>query len=153
LHKETKEYWVYLSLTENGEYTKVATVPEIITYLEAPSKISASETTIYVDSTSGFPNTGIIEISGLSSEKPAELVSYTGKTANSFTGCTRGALGTTPAEHWNDAFVWKYTGHHGYMGSFVDSAWYKVKSVEWSGLSSDLSEAVKALQAFLTRNP
>jgi hypothetical protein len=50
-------------------------------------------------------------------------------------------LGTIAAEHYNDAFVWKYTGSHGYQDTPIADAWYKVLSVEWSGLTSDLSTA------------
>lgn len=41
-------------------------------------------TTINVDDTTGFTNTGFIQVN-------AEVISYTGKTATSFTGCVRGA--------------------------------------------------------------
>ena len=50
-------------------------------------------TTINVDSTTSFTNTGFIQID-------SEIISYTGKTATSFTGCTRGASiggSSTPA--------------------------------------------------------
>ena len=55
--------------------------------------LDAVSTTINVDSTTGFTNTGYIQID-------SELISYTGKTATSFTGCTRGATlagSSTPA--------------------------------------------------------
>jgi len=138
-HREIKEYEIYMADSIDGEYKKIDTVPAVYTYLETPSKIGASETTIYVDSTEGFPDSGIIEIYGLSSERPHELVSYTGKTATSFTGCTRGVLGSTAAEHYNDAFVWKYTGTEGIDISGSVNKYYKVKSLEWSGLKSDFS--------------
>jgi len=58
--------------------------------------LDASSTTINVDSTTGFSNTGFIQIN-------SEIISYTGITATSFTGCTRGATingNSTPAtEH------------------------------------------------------
>ena len=47
-----------------------------------------SVTTITVDSTSGFPSKGYILIK-------REIISYTGTTATTFTGCTRAADGTT----------------------------------------------------------
>ena len=55
--------------------------------------LDAVSTTINVDSTTGFTNTGYIQIN-------SEVISYTGKTATSFTGCTRGASiggSSTPA--------------------------------------------------------
>ena len=52
--------------------------------------INASATTITVASTTSFPTSGTIDID-------TELVTYSGKTATTFTGCTRGASGTTAA--------------------------------------------------------
>jgi hypothetical protein len=54
--------------------------------------ISAADTTIDVDSTTGFPSSGVVRIE-------SELITYTGTTATSFTGCTRGRFGTTAATH------------------------------------------------------
>ena len=48
------------------------------------------DTTITVQSTTGFPATGTILIG-------TEQITYTGTTATTFTGCTRGANGTTAA--------------------------------------------------------
>lgn len=60
------------------------------TYLTADP--GAAGTTIAVQSTASFPNAGRITID-------AEQINYTGKTANSFTGATRGAGGTAAASH------------------------------------------------------
>ena len=49
-------------------------------------------TTITVVSTSLFPTTGRIDIG-------TELITYTGKTGTTFTGCVRGANGSTAASH------------------------------------------------------
>lgn len=49
------------------------------------SDISDSATTLPVVSTTGFPNSSAVTIAG-------EHISYTGKTSNSFTGCTRGSF-------------------------------------------------------------
>jgi len=141
-HREIKSYEIYYSSTQNGAYSKVATVPEVNTFLEAPSRISSSDNTIYVSSTDGFPSNGVIEIAGLSTEVASELVNCTGKTATSFTGCTRGVLGTIAAEHYNEAVVWKYTGSLGHLMNYV-SGYYKIKSVEWSGISSNLSNSIQ----------
>lgn len=54
--------------------------------------ISNSVTTIPVTTTTGFSTAGAIFVG-------AELVTYTGKTATSFTGCTRGAAGSQAAAH------------------------------------------------------
>ena len=57
------------------------------TTIDAPG-IDADDTTIPVPDTSSFPNTGVLASEG-------EQISYTGKTATSFTGCEfcRGPLG------------------------------------------------------------
>ncbi len=69
----------------------LATLPE-----PATTKLSASigggDTTIGVDDTALFPSSGTIKIE-------SEEISYTGKTATSFTGCTRGVNGTNQVSH------------------------------------------------------
>lgn len=61
--------------------------------------INDSVTTITVDSTTGF-KTG-----GGSFRINSELIDYTGVTATTFTGCTRGQHGTTAASHLDNAPV------------------------------------------------
>ena len=56
------------------------------------SQVSQNATTINVVSTTGFSTAGSLFIE-------AELVTYTGKTATSFTGCTRGAAGSPNKSH------------------------------------------------------
>jgi hypothetical protein len=56
------------------------------------STVGLNDTTINVVSTSGFSNAGGLIIG-------AELVTYTGITATSFTGCTRGAAGSSNKSH------------------------------------------------------
>lgn len=60
--------------------------------------ITNVQTTIPVVSTTGFSATGAIIIN-------AELITYTGKTATSFTGCTRGAAGSPNVSHNSGDFV------------------------------------------------
>ena len=61
--------------------------------------INAVATTITVDDTTAFPSSGVLIIN-------AEIMSYTGKTATTFTGVIRGIIGTTAAAHNdNDAVV------------------------------------------------
>lgn len=62
--------------------------------------IDAVTTTIPVRSTEGFPSTGTVYIDN-------ELITYTGLTANSLTGVTRGAMNTTAQTHRGDAIVRK----------------------------------------------
>jgi hypothetical protein len=64
------------------------------------SGISDSATTIAVTSTTGFKSRGTIIIDG-------EWIEYTGLTSTTFTGCTRGALGTSAASHNSAASVYQ----------------------------------------------
>jgi len=54
--------------------------------------INNSVTTVTVASTTGFPASGFISID-------LEVIAYSGLNATQFTGCTRGADGTTAASH------------------------------------------------------
>jgi hypothetical protein len=60
--------------------------------------ISNSANTIPVASTTQFQNTGVILIE-------AELIKYTGLTATSFTGCTRGQYGSSASSHLTGTYV------------------------------------------------
>lgn len=60
--------------------------------------ITNVQTTITVDSTTGFPTVGVITID-------SEVIKYTGVTATQFTGCTRGFDGTGAASHTDNAPV------------------------------------------------
>ena len=67
---------------------------------EINGAINASVTSLTVDSTVGFEDAGFIRVG-------TEIMSYTGKTATSFTGLTRGAGGTTAAAHSDDADIFQ----------------------------------------------
>ena len=59
--------------------------------------VSASDTTIHVDTTKGFPNEyGLIKIDD-------EIITYTGVTTNTFTGCIRGFSGITSYRSGTDS--------------------------------------------------
>jgi len=58
--------------------------------------LDASETTITLTSAASFPTAGTILVD-------SELITYTGKSTNDLTGCTRGALGSTAATHSDGA--------------------------------------------------
>ncbi|MCD5384936.1 MAG: hypothetical protein LRZ94_01315 [Candidatus Pacebacteria bacterium] len=60
--------------------------------------LTATATTITVNSTNKFPEQGRIKIG-------QEEMLYTGKTATAFTGCTRGARGTVKSSHLDNAIV------------------------------------------------
>jgi len=59
--------------------------------------------TIDVDSTTGFPSAGVIKVDN-------ELISYTGITATSLTGITRGVNGTSTASHSDNSSIEVFTG-------------------------------------------
>ena len=78
-------------LSNLDRYIKVDNlVPEVITgKTTLTSDVSITETTITVDSTKGFPASyGLIKIDN-------EIITYTGKTDTTFTGCIRGFSGIT----------------------------------------------------------
>lgn len=60
--------------------------------------VNTGDGSIAVASTTGFPTRGLISID-------TEVIAYTGKTATTFTGCTRGYDGTVAASHTNGATV------------------------------------------------
>ena len=60
--------------------------------------IDNTQATITVDSTTGFPAAGTLDIG-------TELITYTAKTGTDFTGCVRGTNGTTAASHLDNAIV------------------------------------------------
>lgn len=62
------------------------------------ANINNAVTTLPVVSTANFPNAGAVLIG-------SEIISYTGKTATSFTGCTRGLYGSSAAAHLSGAYV------------------------------------------------
>ena len=84
-----------IDLVDNlDQYLKLDNLtPEVIkgvTTLE--SSITSSDATISVETTKGFPNEyGLLKIG-------SEVISYTGITTNTFTGCQRGFSGITSLE-------------------------------------------------------
>ena len=92
-----KQY--YLSLESQGsaydlvnnldQYVKVDTLSNLVDSTTLLADVSFFDTTIEVSSTAGFPDSyGLILID-------SEIITYTGKTGTSFTGCIRGFSGIT----------------------------------------------------------
>lgn len=90
-----------------GRGTDATLTTQVVT-----SNVLAGDTVINVVTTSGVPASGMILIDN-------EYISYTGTTSTTFTGCTRGVFGSTPAGHLISAFVrvlvvfgdtWEYDG-------------------------------------------
>lgn len=74
------------------------------------SDITNAVTTIPADDTSRFPTAGDITIG-------EEIITYTGKTGTSFTGCTRGAHSSTAVAHVGSDIIHQYyiAYHHNQM--------------------------------------
>ena len=70
------------------------------------SGMTASATSVTVDSSANFETTGYLLID-------SEIIQYTGKTSTTFTGLTRGLFGTTAATHADDATVTEASGGWG----------------------------------------
>ena len=77
--------------------------------------INSSATTIVVVSTSAFSASGAIWING-------EYITYSGKTGTDFTGCTRGADGTTAAAQSDGAVVSQATTFPGWGDAYNSSS-------------------------------
>lgn len=63
-----------------------------LTKINVPGTVGSGDSSIIIDDASSFPSSGTINIE-------TEVITYTGKTGNTFTGCTRGTYGTTAIEH------------------------------------------------------
>ena len=87
-------------LSENlDQYLKVDNlVPEVIVdTTKTVGVVTTGDATINVNSTKGFPSTyGLLKIND-------EIITYTGITTNSFTGCIRGFCGITSYHQQNNA--------------------------------------------------
>lgn len=90
---------------------------------------ASNATTLTVLSTTSFPSRGYLAVGWRGAW---EVVSYTGKTATTFTGCTRGAGGTTALSHANGVAVTSapVAAHH-----------------------DDLAAAIAAIESLLIGNP
>jgi hypothetical protein len=89
----------------NGSFTgptNLSAVPPPTT-INDPAGITNTATAITVADTSAFSASGLIRIDN-------EVISYTGMTATSFTGCARGVNATTTAAHANGAAVIQVAG-------------------------------------------
>ena len=80
--------------------------------------------TIPVTSNTGFPTVGTLAIG-------TELITYTGKGTNTFTGAGRGALGTTAASHSNSDVVTNATDYTGW-GNAVEASTVTLEPGLWS---------------------
>ena len=88
-----------IDLTDNlDQYLKLDNLtPEVVVgETKLTGDITITDTTVNVSSTKGFPNEyGLFKIED-------EVITYTGITTNSFTGCIRGFSGITTYHHDNN---------------------------------------------------
>ena len=79
-----------LDIVQNiDKYVKIDELTDLVNSTSLSTNVGISDNTISVDSTTGFPDSyGLLEID-------SEIITYTGITTNSFTGCSRGFSGIT----------------------------------------------------------
>lgn len=93
--------------------------------------INNSTTTITVVSTASFTTAGAIWIEG-------EYITYSGKTATDFTGCTRGADGTTAASHSTGVQVVQSTTFPGWGEGYTTGIGFQLRLWSQSNFGEDL---------------
>jgi len=101
----------YRTVTEGGPSTQLA------------GALNDSDTTITVDSTTGFKTAGTIVVSDGTT---TEHIVYTGVSATEFTGCTRGIDFTVPVAHSDNTDVYQ-----GFPTTVISKTWKPV--FEWFG--------------------
>ena len=79
-----------LDILQNiDKYIKIDELTDLIDSTELSTNVGIADNTISVKSTTGFPDSfGLLEID-------SEIITYSGITTNSFTGCSRGFSGIT----------------------------------------------------------
>tara|TARA_R100000963_G_C4644377_1_gene108210 strand:+ start:354 stop:2375 length:2022 start_codon:yes stop_codon:yes gene_type:complete len=114
----TPEFWIVGGLAAIYVYDNTSSS----TLLDGG--IDASVTTVTVDSTAGFEDIGTITIE-------LENISYTAKTATTFTGCTRGADSTSAASHSDNIAVTRSTKW--YNVTRTSGAYSATADENWTG--------------------
>ena len=93
--------------------------------------VAANNVTITVDDASTFSPAGTVLIG-------TELISYSGKTGTTFTGCTRGAQGTTAAPHADNSVVQEATAYYGWGQSASTTTNTQLRLWSQSNFGQDL---------------
>lgn len=93
--------------------------------------VAANSVTLTVDDTTNFSPAGTILIG-------TELISYTGKTGTTFTGCTRGAQGTRAAPHADNALAEEATNYYGWGQSASTTTSTELRLWSQSNFGQDL---------------
>jgi hypothetical protein len=120
---------IYTTLTGwgAGGYGGTTTISATTTLNGA---LNDSATTITVVSTTGFTATGAIGIEG-------EYITYSGKTATTFTGCTRG-VGSTAVSHADGTTVNQYSNATGWGQSATSGVGAQLRLWSQSNYGQDL---------------
>lgn len=96
-----------------------------VTQNQLNGAINNSIGTVTVDSTTGFSATGTILID-------SELITYTGLTGTTFTGCGRGAEGTAAAAHSDNAIVYDAATYVGWGEASTVQTSIRLDPANWS---------------------
>jgi parallel beta-helix repeat protein len=92
-------YGTHFYFNSKADFLHGTTLIQAVFSTQLTSTISNAQTTIPVGSTTDFlPTANVLRIQN-------EILECAGKTSNSFTGCTRGAQGSTAAIHAGASFV------------------------------------------------
>ena len=102
------------------------------------NSISSTDTTITLEDASSFPSSGTIRIA-------EEQISYTGKSGNNLTGCSRGVNGTIAKAHPKGVYVEKHVNITSpESGSSIDTYGLKEKTIEDRGLINEQAAELMA---------
>lgn len=93
--------------------------------------VAANSVTLTVDDTSTFSPAGTLIIG-------TELISYSGKTLTTFTGCTRGAQGTIAAAHADNSIIQEATAYYGWGQSASTTSNTQIRLWSQSNFGQDL---------------
>jgi hypothetical protein len=100
-------------------------------YYPIGQHVAANNVTITVDDTTGFSPAGTMLIG-------TELISYSGLSPTTFTGCTRGAQGTIAAAHPNNSVVQEATAYYGWGQSASTTTNTQLRLWSQSNFGQDL---------------
>jgi len=93
-------------------------------------------TTITVDATAAFPAATVLDPKTILIGD--ELITYTNKNSTQFTGCTRGASGTTAASHADNTIVYNAYDYYGWGESASETANTQLRLWSQSNFGQDL---------------
>jgi hypothetical protein len=100
-------------------------------YYPIGQHVAANNVTLTVDDTTSFSPAGTILIG-------TELISYSGKTLTTFTGCTRGVQGTIAAAHADNSVIQEATAYYGWGQSASTTTNTQLRLWSQSNFGQDL---------------